>query len=223
MSTVPEQADAAGKAAKSDAFTPWYTVLTGAYFLLWWLSSDLDRIFNLYILLVPILALPGLVLVATLVIGLGVNAFKRRWRRVISILAAPIIAASFFSLLGWLGVTTERIRLEWWKSNYLAEVAALPAPADGARLKTWNWGETGGVAVANFFWTLVYDESDQIALPPSAWSSDWRQKADRVALVPKSGGFYSVLHNAQNDDDYYRRFTVRHLGGHFYVVEELIQ
>jgi hypothetical protein len=217
MSNISEQAIDSGKAAKPDAFTPWYTIWTSAFFLLAWLSTDLDRIFSLYIMLVPVIALPGLVLIATLLISFGVNAFKRRWRRALSILAAPIIAAFFFSLLGWLGVTTERIRLEWWKSSYLAEIAALPPSADGIRLKTWDWGETGGAAVANFFWTLVYDESDQIALPPSGWSTEWLQKAD------KSGGIYSVIHHTRDDEDYYRRFTVRHLTGHFYVVEELIQ
>jgi hypothetical protein len=102
MSNISEQVIDSGKAAKPDAFTPWYTIWTSAFFLLAWLSTDLDRIFNLYFLLVPIIALPGLVLIATLVISLGVNAFKRRWRRVLSILVVPIIAA-FFSVCsdGW--------------------------------------------------------------------------------------------------------------------------
>jgi hypothetical protein len=189
-------------------------VWTGAFFLLLWLSQDLDRIFNLYIMLVPMLAIPALAWIAALIIGLGVNVFKRRWRRIISIVAAPIIAGSFFLALEPLGVTTQRVRLELWKSDYLAQIDALPASDDGIRLKTWNWGETGGVAVPNFFWKLVYDESDQIALPPSSWSAEWVQKTGQVGSP-----LYSVVHNRRDGKDYY--VSIRRLDGHFYVVEEL--
>jgi len=214
MSNTSEQTTDPNKPAKPDGFTPWYTVLTGVFFLLVWLSTELDRIFKLSILLVPFLALPGLVLAAILITSLGVNAFKRRWRRVISILVAPIIAWSLFSALDLVGVTTQRIRLELWKSDYLAQVAALPASEDGIRLKTWNWGDTGGGAAPNFFWTLVYDESDQIALPPSLWSAEWVQKTGQVGSP-----LYSVVHNRRDGMDYY--VNVKHLDGHFYVVEEL--
>jgi hypothetical protein len=214
MSNVSEQVTDPARPAKSDAFTPWYTVLTGAFFLLLWTDQDLDRIFNLYILLVPILAICAFIWLATLLTGLAVNAFKRRWRRVLSIAVAPIIAWSFFSALGPLGVTTQRIRLEWGKSDYLAEVGALPASDDGIRLKTWNWGSTGGVAVPNFFWTLVYDDSDQIVLPPSSWSAVWVRKTGQTGSP-----LYSVVHNRRDGKDYY--VSVKRLDGHFYVVEEL--
>jgi hypothetical protein len=213
MSNISEQAHL-DPTRKSDRYTPWYTVWTGAFFLLLWLSQDLDRIFNLYIMLVPMLAIPALAWIAALIIGLGVNVFKRRWRRIISIVAAPIIAGSFFLALEPLGVTTQRVRLELWKSDYLAQIDALPASDDGIRLKTWNWGETGGVAVPNFFWTLVYDESDQIAVPPSSWSAEWVQKTGQVGSP-----LYSVVHNRRDGKDYY--VSIRRLDGHFYVVEEL--
>jgi hypothetical protein len=187
MNTL-EQTSVVGseKAPKSDAYTPWYTLWTGAFFLLVWVSRDLDRIFNLYILLVPILILPALVLAATLVISLSVNVIRRRWRRTISIIAAPIVAGSFFLLLGELGITTELIRLKLWKSSYVAQLEALPAMEGGPLLKSWDWGSTGGVAVANIFWLLVYDDSDQIRLPRSSWSADWIRKADQAA---KGNGF----------------------------------
>jgi hypothetical protein len=214
MSNVCEQAGDSGIPTKPDGYTPWYTAWTGAFFLLLWLSTDLDRIFNLYIALVPMLAIPAFAWIATLVIGLGVNAFKRRWRRVISIVVAPIIAWSFFWALESLGVTTERIRLTWSKSSYLAEVAALPATDDGIRLKTWHWGTTGGAAVPNFFWTLVYYDSDQVALPPSSWSAAWVQKTGQVGSP-----LYSFVNNRRDGKDYY--VSVKHLDSHFYVVEEL--
>jgi hypothetical protein len=198
---------------RRDAFTPWYTVWTGAFLLLLGVSHDLDRIFKLWLLLVPIIALPALVWAATMLIGLAVNAFKRRWRRVISILAAPIIALAFFSVLARLGLTDDRIRFELGKSDYQAQVDALPASDDGIRIKTWDWGETGGAGVPNFFWTLVYDDSDQIALPPSSWSAQWVEKTGQVG-----SSLYSVVHQA---DDKSHSVRVRHVVGHFYVVEEL--
>jgi hypothetical protein len=172
---TPEQTAVNGgeKARKSDAYTPWYTIWTGALFLLLWVSNDLDRIFNLYVLLVPILFLPALGWAATMVMSLGSNAVRRRWRRTLSIVAAPIITGLFFLLLGWLGITTELIRLELWKSSYLAQVDAIPATDDGPRLKVWDWGSVGGAAVPNVFWHLVYDDSDQIRLPRSSRSAGW--------------------------------------------------
>jgi hypothetical protein len=197
------------KAPKLDRYTPWYTIWTWALFLLFWV--DLDRIYNLYLAVVPLLVLPALIWAAVLVISLVVNAIRRRWRRTISIVLAPIIAASFFLPLGRIGLTTEFIRLELRKSTYLAEVESLPPTVSGCRLKTWHWGSTGGAAVANFFWILVYDDCDQIALPRSSQSAEWAGDASRA---DKNGMLHALLY----DDD---NTTLRHLGGHFYVVQQV--
>jgi hypothetical protein len=197
------------KAPKLDRYTPWYTIGTWALFLLFWV--DLDRIYNLYLAVVPLLVLPALIWAAVLVISLVVNAIRRRWRRTISIVLAPIIAATFFLLLGRMGLTTEFIRLELQKSSYLAEVESLPPTVSGCRLKTWNWGSTGGAAVSNFFWILVYDDCDQIALPRSSQSAEWAGDASRA---DKNGMLHALLY----DDD---NTTLRHLDGHFYVVERV--
>ena len=62
MRNTPEQTAENGftKASKSDEYTPWYTIWTVALFFLAWVSQDLDRIFTLYVLLIPILILPAL-------------------------------------------------------------------------------------------------------------------------------------------------------------------
>jgi hypothetical protein len=62
MSNTTEQLteNGSGDAPKSDAYTPSYTLWTVAYFLLVWLRRDIDRIFNLYIVLVPLIVLPAL-------------------------------------------------------------------------------------------------------------------------------------------------------------------
>jgi hypothetical protein len=91
---------------------------------LFWIGRKLNRLYNLDLLLVPILFLPALIWAAILIISLVVNGVKRRWRRTISIFLAPIIAGSFFVLLGRLGITTDLIRLELGKSSYLAHPIA---------------------------------------------------------------------------------------------------
>ena len=77
-------------------------------------------------------------------------------------------------------------------------------------------GATGGPMAPDLFWTLVYDESDQIALPPSSWSAEWVEKTGQVG-----SNIYSLVHHTRGSQSYDVR--VRHLEGHFYVVEELYQ
>jgi hypothetical protein len=207
------------KASKPDAYTPWYTIWCGA-FLLWnFVVGYFDDIYNLYLLIVPVIFLPLLVLAGALVISFAVNVLRRRWCTTLSIIAAPVIALSVLGLLHRLGMTPETVagivRLELSKSSYMAQINALPT-TDGPRLKCWDWGGTGGAAVANIVRTLVYDESDQIALPRSSWSAAWLRKADEVA---KGNSLYSVIRPTSGTG----QISVSHLEGHFYVVEEVYQ
>ena len=227
MANTPEQrtASVSDETPKADAYTLWYAIWTAAFLLLVCASRDLDRIFGLYILLVPILGLPAIILSATLVVSLGVNLFKRRWRRSISIVMAPIVVGSFFLLLWRMGINTELIRLELWKSTYLAEVEAQADQGGGHRLKAWDWGAAGGVGVPTFSWTLVYDESDQIALGRSLWSAEWLRQADQAA---KGNGFYSIIHPESfaadiNEYDRHISISIRRIDGHFFVVEQVFQ
>jgi hypothetical protein len=199
---------------KSDAYSPWYTIWTAAFFVLLWAGPDLDRIFNLWLLLVPIIFIPAVALAGILVISLILSLIRRQWRRAGSIVAAPAIVLFLSSTLVRLGITPELIRFELSKSAYSAEVAATPA-TDGPRLRCWDWGETGGAGVVNVFWTLVFDESDRIALPPSSWSTDW---VDKVASVNRDGGSRChAIARLINEN----HATVSRLGGHFFVIEEV--
>jgi hypothetical protein len=200
-----------------DRFTLSYTAWTAAIFLLLYYGEELDRVFRLYWFLIPVLGLPALGLVVGLVVALIVNAFRRRWRRAPSILAAPILAGSVFALLIHFRVTPDLVRFELWRSSYLSQVAALPATDDGPRLKVWSWGGTGGAGVTNIEKLLVYDDSDKIALPPSAWSPEWRGRAN---LAAAGNSFEGVLHPDIFGDRYEDHVAVRRLDGHFYLVTE---
>jgi hypothetical protein len=216
--TVATQGEVSeSRSLRLDRFTLSYTTWTAVIFLWLYYGAELDRIFRLYWFLIPVLGLPALGLVIGLVVALIVNAMRRRWRRAISVLAAPILAGSFFALLIHFRVTPDLIRFELWRSNYLSQAAALPATDDGPRLKVWSWGGTGGAGVTNIEKLLVYDDSDQIALPPSAWSPDWRGKAN---LAAAGNSFASVLDPEIFGGHYQDHIGVRRLDGHFYLVTE---
>ncbi len=202
---------------KPDAYSIKYAIWIGILCLLGWIST-LDRNLNHFVLTVFIFFLAAFVLAARLVIGLGINLFARRWRRASSIVAAPIIIYSLVPLLGWLGLPPDRdlILLRLWKSSYMADVEAIPVKGGHLRLKTWDFGEVGGVATSNVFWTLVYDESDLLALPPAAWSAEAIQNANEDSGTT----FHSFIHGASEDGNH--NIQVKHLEGHFYVVVEIV-
>ena len=215
MTVVTQNKLPESRPLRLDRFTLAYTAWTAAIFLLLYYGNELDRVFRLYWFLVPVLGLPALGLVVGLVVALIVNASRRRWRRALSILAAPILAGSVFALLIHFRVTPDLIRFELWRSSYLSQVAALPATHDGPSLKVWSWGGTGGAGVTNIEKLLVYDDSDKIALPPSARSPEWRGKAN---LAATGNSFAAVLDpEIIGGEDH---IAVRWLDGHFYLVTE---
>ena len=62
------------------------------------------------------------------------------------------------------------------KPYYDRQIAALPA-GRGPRLALFDWG---GTAWASF--GVVYDESDQVSLPPGRQSADWLEEASHSEL-----------------------------------------
>ena len=65
----------------------------------------------------------------------------------------------------------------------------------------WNWGGAGGAAGA---YTLVYDESDEVALPFAQRSFEWNRRAEKIGET-----IYATDHVA-----------ITHLDGHFYLLTE---
>jgi len=131
--------------------------------------------------------------------------FRRgEWRSAAStaVLPALIIASALFprALLTPLLSVGDYLRFWVNRSSYLAEVATVPrrcqrgcAQDRGPRLVRFPLG--------GFFLNpqeIVYDESDEIALPPEQQSDGWLHRA---------GGEYGVCH-----------YGLLHLEGHFYKV-----
>jgi len=208
--------------SKIDAYTPSYSLWTGLIFLFVCYGGELDRIFNLYILLLPIIGLPIIIWAIIMIVFLIRNAYRRNWRRVVSIIAAPFIAATILWMLGQLGLKQELIYLEYRKPCYLIDIAAQPNENGKMHFKSWDWGVTGGATCTDIYYILVYDESDQIGLPPPD-GSDYSQKLINSGDQYLREKFFKVYPQGYTPGLYnnLNPIIIKHLEGHFYLVEIL--
>jgi hypothetical protein len=196
---------------RRDKFSLSYFVWVTLLFLLFASSNDLDRIFNLYLVLVPLLVLSALSITICWTATLLHNLWLRRWRRVVSVLAAPVAAYALFAAANAAGVTPQWVRFELGRRYYTDEIAKL-AKTDEARFKTFDWGRTSGDGVANIIYTLVYDESDEILLPQTQRSKAGQERARKRCpgtimcslLTPPSEGSPTAIR----------------IEGHFFLVTE---
>jgi hypothetical protein len=195
-----------------DKFSIAYFVWIVLVCLLFASGKDLDRIFHLWLALVPLLLLPALAVTICWIVALVRNIRLRRWRRVASVLAAPIAAYVVFAAARAAGVNSEWIRFEIGKHYYFDQIAALP-PTGELRFKIFEWGETGGAGVANSIYTLIYDESDEISLPPADRSKAWLDRANK--LCPGT-----VMRSILNPSGIPTELSVavKKIDGHFYLV-----
>jgi hypothetical protein len=199
-----------GEATRVDRFSATHFCLCLLCFLLVAFSQELNRILNLWLLLVPLLLLPLGLLVLTLTSSIIWNAMRGRWRRAVSAAIAPFAAAIPLILCYQLGITPTWLRFQLSRTHFESEVA-LTSTANGVlRLRAFAWGETGGAAVANIFHTLVFDESDEIGLPPEQRSASWLERAKDQRQL------YSILRGRGAP-------TVQRLSRHWYVVTQIYQ
>jgi len=105
-----------------------------------------------------------------------VMAFRRRWRGAIGAALVPLSFALTLLYAGELeaaGMTAgEYLRFRLDRATYRAEIAALPAAA-GPRLAVFEMSSDGWATITNYH-LVVYDESDEIALPDSRRSPAWQ-------------------------------------------------
>jgi hypothetical protein len=201
----------------NDIYTLSYILWTGTIFLCAALPFFLERFLNLYLFLIPAVGLPAIGWLLAWLYWVGTNVLKKRWRRLMSVVAAPIVVSLI--VYGWrlYGPSVEDIQLLIEKPRYLKEIADLPANDVGKHLKIWEWGSIGGVGVTNIFYILVYDDSDQIGLPYHRTSADWKERADKAA---KGNDFWSVIDAEKNGADF-SRGSVKKLDEHFYLITEV--
>jgi hypothetical protein len=210
---VPDQtADTAKPGPGADKFSISAFAWVSLIFLLFASSADLDRIFDLRWLLIPLVFIPVLAGLVGWTAALIRNVALQRWRRVISVLLAPVAACALFVAADAAGVNSQRIRLEIGRRRYLDEIAKL-AQTDEPRLKLFDWGQSGGAGVNSLIDTLVYDESDEISLPSRERSAAWRDRASR--LCPGTSICAMLWPNAE------KLTIVKKIDGHFYLLTEV--
>ena len=210
---LPDQtADTAKPGPGADKFSISHFVWVSLTFLLFASSADLDRIFNLRWLLIPLIFIPALAVLVGWTAALIRNVTLRKWRRVISVLVAPVAACALLVAADAAGVNSPRIRLEICRRHYLDEIAKL-AQTGAPRLKLFDWGQSGGAGVNILIDTLVYDESDEISLPAKERSAAWRDRAGK--LCPGTPMCAMMWSNAEKST------IVKKIDGHFYLLTEI--
>jgi hypothetical protein len=163
----------ASEPVKRDKFTLTYGLWAGALLLLYASGHYLD----LYVLLVPLLLVPTIVVAVGLLASLIWNGVKLRWRRCVSVVVGPMVAAAIFWFAGYMGITPDRIRFEITKSYYMKQIAQMPRERGVPLFVKFDWGNTGGAGVANIFRSLVFDESDERLLHDQKRSDQWKRRA----------------------------------------------
>jgi hypothetical protein len=135
-------------------FYVWFAFVSIAY-----ISDELDRVFRLWILVIPLVAIPALIAITTFLIGLIANIWTRRWERLVSVIAAPVLTVGLLAASIHYQINTDWIRFQVTQAYYMSLARQLPGPSP--RYHEWYWGDTGGAATANIFYNLVYDETDK--------------------------------------------------------------
>ena len=191
-----------------DSFSIGYTALAFLLILSWAARRELLLEFNselpalLLLLLLSIAALGWCVL-------LLLNVISRRWKRAISIFVAPCVAYALCWTLAEIGLDAQRAHFEIRKPFYQREISRLPAGVP--RFKLFPWGDLGFAAAITLY-SVIYDESDEIALPSDQRSSEWLR---RTAHLCPGTQLCTILHPEAG-----HRMETRKMAEHFYVVTE---
>ena len=118
------------------------------------------------------------------------SAMRKEWRRCVMAAILPVVLlivafdpVRFVRSCDYLGDVIHFIAM---RSTYDRTIAALPAD-QRPRLAVFDWG---GMSFASH--GLVYDESDQVALPRGRQSTDWVAKASHTELSCEGYGVQAL-------------------------------
>lgn len=149
------------------------TAALSGWILLWSISSDVA------LFAMPLLALWAVsALIALLKAARSVLA--RQWRRAVSLGLFPlvffVVCLNFMRVRDFVIDTGQYIHFRAKRADFLAEVAKLPTN-EGPRLMIISWGGFLGSYRA-----VVYDESDEVALPEGQRSAEWKARTAGTEL-----------------------------------------
>lgn len=130
-----------------------------------------------------------------------VMALKRRWRGVIGAAMIPAslaLALLYDGELEGAGTTAgEYIHFRLMRATYLAEITALPA-ATGPRVTVFPLSQDGWFTHTTYH-LVVYDESDEVALPEAQRSPAWQARVrdspleSAIGYVASQGGHFYIV------------------------------
>ncbi|MGO7321875.1 hypothetical protein ACC808_27780 [Rhizobium ruizarguesonis] len=191
---------------RSDKFT-WTYALWLLPFLaqnwLYWLQPQWDWwTISLIIWVLTLIAVAG---------SLCINLAQRRWRRLVSLLIAPLLLLVLLRILAAVGITSDSVRFALTKQTYLAEIERADRSGGEPRFKTFAWDNT---FLEKTYSTLVYDESDEIALPRGEQSTAWQQRVQTPCSEKKE-----CVDLDPGPDEY---VSVRKIGEHFYILDNYL-
>ncbi|WP_260682690.1 hypothetical protein [Rhizobium laguerreae] len=105
------------------------------------------------------------------------------------------------------GITPDSVRFALNKQAYLAEIERTDVTSGEPRFRTFAWDSMFKAITST---TLVYDESDEIALPNGEQSAAWQQRTQKLCSDKKE------CVNLYPGSDW--SFSVSKVGEHFYIV-----
>lgn len=183
--------------SKNDRYTLIYIFFYFLIAMLIDLIGIIDDIFNFYFLVLFILAIPIISGGIYFLFSSILLAYRRQWRRLVSLIFAPIIVWSTLHELSVIGINSDWARLEVTRWYYDEEIAQRRTQNLDTSYLTFPWGNTGGAAAVSITKTLVYDESDK--------------RVFKNIVVEKTENYISHM------------ISVDHLSGHFYLSTEMYQ
>nr|WP_204340499.1 hypothetical protein [Rhizobium leguminosarum] len=170
---------------------------------LYWLHPQWDWwTISLIIWVLTLIAVAG---------SLCINLALRRWRRLVSLLIAPLLLLVLLHILAAVGITSDSVRFALTKQTYLAEIERTDLPGGEQRFRTFVWDDT---FLEKTYSTLVYDESDEVALPRGEQSTAWQQSVQTSCSEKKE-----CVDLDPGPDEY---VSVRKIGEHFYILDNYL-
>ncbi|MBY5332159.1 hypothetical protein [Rhizobium leguminosarum] len=141
--------------------------------------------------------------------SISVNLALRRRRRLTSLLTAPLLLLVLLRILATAGITTDNVRFALTKQTYLAEIERADLSGGEPRFRTFVWDDT---FLEKTYSTLVYDESEEIALPNGEQSKAWQQRVQKLCSEKKE-----CLDLNPGPGEY---ASIRKIGEHFYILDD---
>jgi hypothetical protein len=142
----------------------------------------------------------ALVMIVGALVGV-VSLVKGRFKRAAALLLAPFVVVSpfLFPIGGFEYHALDLLRFYYNKSKYDEVIGKLSPAERASKVVFFNWGVTGFLSVSTDY-SLVYDETGEVALPDSERSQSWK---DRV-------------YPQEHWDEEHCATSAHHLVGHYY-------